>query len=72
MLEHISILYQYNIFLKYIAFVSMHALSYNHLLLDLVLGVVRLDLEALHILPLGLVLRLDPVSISYSTSVSAS
>ena len=34
-------------------------MPYNHLLLDLVLDVVRLDLEALHILPLGLVPRLD-------------
>ena len=34
-------------------------MPYNHLLLDLVLDVVRLDLEALHILPLGLVPGLD-------------
>ena len=34
-------------------------MPYNHLILDLVLDVVRLDLEALHILPLGLVPGLD-------------
>ena len=34
-------------------------MPYNHLLPHLVLDVVRLDLEALHILPLGLVPGLD-------------
>ena len=42
------------------------------LILDLLLGELRLALKELHILPVGLVVRLDHVYISYSASASTS
>ena len=42
------------------------------LILDLLLGELSLALKELHILPVGLVVRLDHVYISYSASASTS
>ena len=42
------------------------------LILDLLLGELRLALKELHILPVGLIVRLVHVYISYSASASAS